>query len=80
MFGRSYRSGCPLMHMQNARVSRCSDVREGLKMYSRACNDRTTVVQHLLEEQLIYLSPKTVGTLNNDRVVITFCSIFFFCL
>ena len=72
MFGLSYRSGCPLIHMQNARVRCCSDVREG-----RVYNDRTTVVQHLLEVQLIYLSPKTVGTLNNDRVM-TFCSNFFF--
>ena len=71
MFGLSYRSGCPLIHMQNARVRCCSDVREGI-----AYNDRTTVVQHLLEVQLIYLSPKTVGTLNNDCVM-TFCSILF---
>ena len=49
-------------------------------MYSRACNDRTTVVQHLLEVQLICLSPKTVGTLNNDGVVITFWSNLFFYL
>ena len=49
-------------------------------MYSRACNDRTTVVEHLLEVQLIYLSPKTVGTLNNDSVVVTFWANFFFYL